>query len=135
MIGNPFLILNPFIVQALHSSRRTQEENSRQYKKCLTNIERGGVTIGTFFAHREKELRDKAIATGCSLILMQGNGFRELYAPPQPYFDLCTQGRCLIIGEENYRTASTSDIREHNRAMNALAARIASGEACLQKAL
>lgn len=81
----------------------------------------------------ENELRDKAIANGCSIILMHGNGFSDRYAPPQPYFDLCTQGRCLIIGEETYRTSTSSDIREHNRAMNALAARIAAGNAIMTK--
>lgn len=133
MIGNPFLILNPFIGQATYSSRRSSEENRRQYEKCQTNIERGGVTIGTFFAHPEKELRDKAIAEGCSIILMHGNGFSDRYAPPQPYFDLCMTGRCLIIGEETYRASTISDIREHNRAMNTVASRIASGEAVLRK--
>ena len=133
MIGNPFLILHPFISQALHSSRRSYADNRNDYEKCLANIERGGVTIGTFFAHPEKELRDKAIATGGSVILMQGNGFNDFYAPQQPYFDLCMQGRCLIIGEERYRTSTSTDIREHNRAMNAVAARIASGEAILSK--
>lgn len=134
MFGNPFLILHPFIGQAIYSSRVSMKDNHDNYEKCLSNIERGGVTIGTFFAHPEKELRDKAIEEGGSLILMHGNGFDERYAPSQPYFDLCMQGRSLIIGEDNYRTSTASDIREHNRAMNALAARIASGEAILQKA-
>ena len=39
------------------------------------------------------------------------------------------QGRCLIIGEETYRTSTATDIRGHNAALNALAARIASGDA------
>lgn len=135
MIVNPFLILNPFIGQALYSSRLSTAENRHNYEKCLTNIERGGVTIGTFFAHPEKELRDKAIANGCPIILMHGNGFSDRYAPPQPYFDLCMQGRCLIIGEETYRTSTATDIRDHNRSMNALASRIASGAAILRKPL
>lgn len=133
MIGNPFLILNPFIGQAHYSSRRSPDENRAGYDKCLANIERGGVTIGTFFAHPEKDLRDKAIANGCPIILMHGNGFSDRYAPPQPYFDLCMEGRCLIIGEETYRTSATADIREHNSAMNVVAGRIASGDAILRK--
>ena len=91
------------------------------------------MTIGTFFAHPEKDLRDKAIANGCPIILMHGNGFSDRYAPPQPYFDLCMEGRCLIIGEETYRTSVTADIREHNSAMNVVAGRIASGDAILRK--
>ena len=133
MLGNPFLILNPFIGQAHYSSRRSPDENRADYDKCLANIERGGVTIGTFFAHPEKDLRDKAIANGCPIILMHGNGFSDRYAPPQPYFDLCMEGRCLIIGEETYRTSTATDIRGHNAALNAIAARIASGNAILRK--
>lgn len=135
MIGNPFLILHPFIGQAVYSSRLSIDENRNNYEKCLSNIERGGVTIGTFFAHPEKRLRDKAIANGNSIILMYGNGFNERYAPPQPYFNLCMEGRCLIIGEETYRTSTATDIREHNRAMNAVAARLAAGYAVLKKPL
>ena len=134
MTGKPFLLLHPFIEAAIHSSRCTSEENQRQYDRCLANIALGGVTAGTFFARREKELRYKAIARGCSIILMQGNGFSDRYAPPQPYFDLCAEGRCLIIGEAAYRTSSAADIRDYNRAMNALARRLASGEALQQKA-
>ena len=126
MLGNPFLILNPFICQAHYSSRVSPDENRANYDRCLANIERGGVTIGTFFAHTEKDLRDRAIAAGGSIILMYGNGFDDRYAPPQPYFDLCREGRCLIIGEETYRASAASDIRDHNRALNLLAARLAS---------
>lgn len=133
MIGNPFLILHPFIEAAIYSSRCSLEENRKRYERCVNNIGRGGVTIGTFFAHSEKVLRDMAIGNGCSVILMHGNGFDKLYAPPQPYFDLCMEGRCLIIGEEIYRTAATADVRAHNRAMNVVAARIASGEALLSR--
>lgn len=61
MIGNPFLILHPFIGQALYSSRRFPDENRLGYEKCLANLERGGVTIGTFYAHPEKELRDSTL--------------------------------------------------------------------------
>ena len=43
------------------------------------------------------------------------------------------QGRCLIIGEETYRTSTATDIRGHNAALNALAARIASGNAIRRK--
>lgn len=134
MIGNPFLILHPFITQALYSSRRSPDDNRRAYEQCLANIRRGGVAIGTFIAHPEKELRDKAIELGCSIILMHGNGFDNLYAPPQPYFDLCREGRCLIIGEERCRAATAADLRDHNRALNALAERIAAGIAILRKA-
>ena len=30
------------------------------------------------------------------------------------------QGRCLIIGEETYRTSTATDIRGHNAALNAI---------------
>lgn len=95
--GNLFLFRNPD-KQALKVSRRfTQEETEEKKADWLSSAAKGTVLVSPFISRKEKEIRSEAEAIGARIILITNEAFSERYKPAAHDFDLCTEGRLLII--------------------------------------
>ena len=132
-IGNFYLLDHPDKMAVIVSSKRTAEENGRLRKQWLRCAESGGVLIGGYISPKEKEVRDEGIELGANVILIQGNGFPERFKPSGPYFEAFSEGRVLIIGEEEYHTEKIAHLRAKALEMNELAVYLATTQEELLK--
>ena len=108
--GNQFLLNNPFKDAIIIHRRYTPHEiNELRYKWLRTTIG-GGVLISPFISPLEKEIRDEVETLGAKFILIQDEPFSEKYKPPKHNFELCSQGRLLIIApKESMKEKSFRD--------------------------
>ena len=89
-------------------------------------IRANGVLVSPFISDREKYWERRAIAERAGVILITRDEFGERYKPGGKFFDLCAEGRLLIISTgEGAKGGKLS--RAESLAMNDLAARIAAG--------
>ena len=120
--GNIFLLRNfdrQSVVIHRADSEKIRIENERRWLDCVSN---GGVLISPFISRDEKAIRDKAIELGGSLIILRNEGFEERFKPQGREFELCTEGRLLLLAPwpDNLHRASVT--RAQALEMNALAA-------------
>lgn len=127
-IGNIFLLRNTLISQVRLSRKYTSEQVDALERHWVRVIEEGGVLVSPFISQREKVFRDIAIDGGANVIIIEQNGFGKRYKPSGRYFNLCAEGRLLIIapiGHSNSRMALT---RVNALRMNNIALIIANGQ-------
>jgi REP element-mobilizing transposase RayT len=95
--GNPFLLDKPLRRAVRVSRSATVEEIEAQKVLLRETLHQGGVLISPFISPGEKEMVACAIEEGGSVIVLKHEGFPPLYKPSGAYFDLCAQGRLLIL--------------------------------------
>lgn len=95
--GNALLLRNPFKRQVVVHRKDTTEEFQRQKDECIEEIVKGGLLVSPFISPREKEIFEVAIKNNGRFIYVQQNPFGERYKPSGREFDLCCEGRLLII--------------------------------------
>lgn len=127
--GNFMLLRNPYIEPVRISSRFTPDELSRRKRVWTETIRQQGVLVSPFISKAEKEIRDRAIEEGASIILIERENFAERYKPAGKLFDLCTEGRALIISLGDERSDSPSVTRTEALRMNDLAEYLATSAA------
>lgn len=140
LYGNPFLLRNPFKSPVVIHRRYSQAECSSLMEKWLHLSENGGVIISPFISKAEKEILHKAINAGGRIIRIQNEPFGgERFKPAKTDFDLCAEGRLLLIApmpeSPSYhtpflpvgRTSGKTITRTECHLMNALAEAIAAG--------
>lgn len=119
--GNIFL-LRDFdrrqVVVHRADSQETRAENERQWAMCAAN---GGVLVSPFISPDEKAMRDRAVALGGNLIIIRNEGFQEKFKPQGHEFDLCCQGRLLLIAPWPEQLKRTVVSRSEALKMNELA--------------
>jgi len=96
-LGNPFLLDKPLRLAVRISRAATPEEINAKKAFFLEAIHQGAVLISSFISPGEKEMVSYAIEQGGSVIVLKHEGFPPLYKPSGAYFDLCAQGRLLIL--------------------------------------
>lgn len=84
-----------------------------------------GVLVSPFINPEEKVWRDEAIRNGNGIILIVDYRFSDRKKPYKELFDLCAEGRLLIVSTEEFDTAPRTMRYAHARQLNALAASIA----------
>lgn len=95
--GNLFLFRNPDKFPVRIRRHFSPEERKNHEIKALEAIETGTVLVSPFISQYEKEIRDKAIAKGGKLIIIQHEEFGEKFKPPKTEFKLCENGCLLLI--------------------------------------
>ena len=123
--GNLFLLTHPHKSAVRISRTFTTEDLTARRQKWDEIIRSGGVLVSPFISQAEKEIRDKAIFSGASLIIITDNGFPERYKPTGQLFDLCKEGRLLLIGPAEYSTRHSELTRRQALEANSLAEEIA----------
>lgn len=123
--GNQFLIKNPFKEQVVVHHSDSLQEHALHRTRWLHIAANGGVLVSPFISQPEKKIRHEAEALKGNIILITHLPFKEFYKPDRHEFELCTEGRLLIIAPVE-KPANTHLSRETCINMNKLANEIVS---------
>lgn len=126
-IGNLFLLRHPEISAVIVSSKYTEEEKLNLHKQWIRTIEEGGVVVSPFISPHEKNYRNLASDNGACIITLLHNGFPEKYKPSGRNFDLCAEGKLLIIAPKQYNPRKSDITRQEALFLNYLARQIEAG--------
>lgn len=121
--GNLFLLRNPDKEAVKISRKFTPAEKERKRHDWLAQAAEGTILVSPFISRDEKQIRAEAEALGASIILITHEAFGERFKPSAHDFELCEQGRLLIISLG--LPAKTELTREHCLTMNDLALTLA----------
>lgn len=121
--GNLHLLDNPFKVQVVIHRADSAETRKINHDIWLHTGANGGVLVSPFISKDEKAIRNEAEAMGSRIILITHESFPERFKPSAHDFDLCAEGRLLIISLG--LPSKTQLSRAHCLQMNALAEAIA----------
>lgn len=125
-LGNLFLLRNPDIEAVRFSRKYSKEEWEAKKSLYEKTIDNGGVLVSPFINEEEKKFLRLAIEEGKGVILIQDRSYGDRTKPGGRLFDLCAEGRLLIIAinkDEDCREGKLS--REICLRMNDIAAQIA----------
>ena len=95
--GNLELLKHPFKYSVVIHSAYTQDKIDDLDKEWHYAIKNGGVLVSAFVNKKEKVYRDTAIKEGSKIILFQNYGYRENEKPGGWKFEMCEQGKLLIV--------------------------------------
>lgn len=124
-VGNPFL-LNDYDIQPVRISRSCSGAAlDAEIEKWRRRVQNGTVLVSPFISPGERAVRDMAIAEGGRMIYLQAGAIAERYKPGGVYFDLCNQGRLLVLAPDSLRSSSLG--RDTALHLNDLAVAIAQG--------
>lgn len=126
VFGNFQLLKHPIIAPAVVSSRYSPEQKRAVESLIEEAIRTQGVLVSPFISAAEKALMKRAIEEGASIIRIVADGIGPKYKPAGLEFDLCSQGRCLHIGEHRLSAHVEKKGRAEFLALNRLAHWIAS---------
>lgn len=124
--GNLFLFRNPDKEAVKISRKDTPEGKEQKRTRWLSEAAKGTILVSPFISKEEKSIRAEAEALGAKIILITHEAFPDCFKPSAHDFELCEQGRLLIISLSI--PAKTTLTREHCLSMNSLAKQLA-GEA------
>lgn len=95
--GNIHLLDNPFKDQVVVHRADSAESFAKMKEQWLYTAANGGVLVSPFISPREKEVREEAERNNGRFILITNAPLAERQKPAGRNFDLCAQGRLLII--------------------------------------
>ncbi len=129
--GN-FLLLRRHMISAVRVSRSySQIELQERQREWEETIGSGGALVSPFISVPEKAVRQNAIERGANIIQLTTNGLPERFKPTGRDFDLCAEGRLLIIAPAAYTTREPRLSRARCLRLNDLASSIAAQSAHL----
>ena len=82
--------------------RRDAALFAQQKACCLTEAASGAVLISARISKGEQEIMDSAILAGLPVILIEDNGFPEIYHPSANRMDICASGQLLLLAPWKY---------------------------------
>ncbi len=118
LYGNVHLLDNPFKEQVIVHRADNDEVYSANKDRWLYTAGNGGVLVSPFISKREKEIRKEAELLGGRFILITNRPFGEREKPSGKDFDLCAEGRMLIIAPQSPLDFSRSACRQMNSLAN-----------------
>lgn len=128
-------LLSEFQRVPVKISRKYSETELLSWKKLWhTTILNDGVLVSPFINPKEKKVRDWAIANGGTLVYITYKPFPERFKPQGKMFDLCAEGRLLIVcippddKENEYLRDKGRPSYSHCQRMNSIAKEIAEKE-------
>lgn len=115
--GNIFLLKGIYLLPIRIHRRWSQEEFKEYAAKCRAEISAGAIPITPAIHKAEKDIVNKAIESGSSVILLRDLGFNERFKPQGKLFDLCAEGRLLLISPwpDNLERRSTAGYTEFHQ--------------------
>ncbi len=123
--GN-LLLLRHCVKSAVKVSRSLAAEEATARERAWSETVRSrGVLVSPFISEGEKAVRNQAVEGGACIIHILPNGFPERFKPCGRDFELCVEGRLLLIAPVEYNTRKTVVTRGQCLAMNELAALVA----------
>ncbi len=126
LYGNIFLLDNPVksFVKISRDKRRMPDLDIR-IREWEETIRCDGVLVSPFINPAEKKIRDQAIENGNGLIVIVDYRFSERTKPYRSLFDLCAEGRMLIISTEEFASPQKEMKYAQAQKLNGIACAIA----------
>lgn len=122
--GNLSLLRQSSIIQ-VRISRHNNEEQIRQLVEHYLELAKtGAILISPFISPGEKIVKEKALVAGVPVIIILDNGIPPLYKPSGKLFELCSQGKLLLLSPFEYCTMKIQPTKQRFEQMNLLALRI-----------
>lgn len=124
--GNIFLLKEVYLLP-VRIHRHWSDEEFRKYSEfCRKEIDKGAAPVSPAIHPAERAIMDYARQTDGRMILLRDQGFEDRFKPYGQDFDLCSEGRLLLLASwpDNVGRKSTSGYAEFHR-MNDLAQAIA----------
>ena len=126
-VGNRFL-LEDFDKRAVVAHNRyTVDEMTQHEHLWQSTADNGGVLISPFVHPVERKWRDYAIEGSGRIISIRLNGFGPRFKPEGRLFDLCAEGRLLLLAPLSFTTGKTILTKPLARRFNAVAEAIEAG--------
>ncbi|TFG88174.1 MAG: hypothetical protein E4H17_02785, partial [Gemmatimonadales bacterium] len=101
--GNLFLLDKARLLPVQVSRRAAPDALAALKAEVVEQTAGGAVMVSPFFSPGEKVIAAQVMAQEQgSLILLRPEGFPPLYKPSGAYFDLCAQGRLLVLSPFAY---------------------------------
>lgn len=117
--GNLFLLDRPEMLNVRVSRTATQAEIKGLCNDIAKQSSSGVVVVSPFISPGEKEIAKAVLdADAGSVIIMKPDGFPEYFKPKGRYFDLCNEGRLLILSSFPDEGRPAELTREKCLAMN-----------------
>ena len=117
--GNLFLLDKPDMTLVQVSRSVSASELADLKAEALEQAWRGTVMVSPFISPGEKEIAHAVMEQEYgSLILIRAVGFPPLYKPAGAHFDLCAQGRLLVLSPFAYTGRKQDLTRERCLQMN-----------------
>ena len=127
-VGNIFLLRKPML--EVHVRRRWNEAECAEYvEKCVAAARAGMVLVSPAINRVEKEIMNAAIEEGGSVVRLLDRGFGERWKPAGKDFDLCAEGRLLVLVESGAATGKQTMTYDKATRLNRIAEYLAAGEA------
>ena len=124
--GNMHLLANPFKEAVIcHKADAGSQKERMLEMGWMYTAANGGVLVSPFISPKEKDIRHKADDVGGKIIMISNEAFGERYKPGGRIFELCEEGRMLLVAPVNTLPACRSSFM----LMNALAEWISAGNA------
>lgn len=95
--GNLFLLRNPDKVSIKISRNTSPAEKLKKQEAWLSEAITGTIMVSPFISEDEKSIRVNTEGIGGKVILLTHEAFPEIYKPAARDFNLCSEGRLLII--------------------------------------
>lgn len=127
--GNIFLLRDFDRRQVVIHRADSDEVRDSHRKEWLTCALNGGVLVSPFISPAEKQIRDKALELGGRLIIIRNEGFEERFKPLGREFELCSEGRLLLIAPWPDQLLRATVTRSQALQMNSLANFLATTDA------
>lgn len=126
--GNLFLLRNPFKISLVVHRADNDDVFNRKREECLYTAANGGVVVSAFISPREKEIRREVEAMNGKIILIHNRIFKDREKPERHNFNLCTEGRLLLLCPMAYQSFPSSEhpSRRQCLEMNSIAEALAS---------
>ncbi|MDE6668159.1 MAG: transposase [Muribaculaceae bacterium] len=124
--GNIHLLRHPDRKAVKVSRRHSPEERHRLATHWYETARSGGVIISPFIHREEKRLRRDLMAIGAKVIHLQTEPFGERFKPMGAVFDLCAEGKVLILAPAALNTGCSDDLRKVACNLNDVAVQLAS---------
>ncbi|MBD5418940.1 MAG: hypothetical protein HDR48_02755 [Bacteroides sp.] len=125
-------LLWEYDLQTVRFSRKyTKAQLISLKRRWLTTILNDGVLVSPFIHENEKKVRDWGMDNDASLIYLIHSGFGERYKPAGKLFDLCGEGRLLLVNIQPTEKDLNSEGKPSYsfcQKMNGIAERIAAGK-------
>jgi len=117
--GNLFLIERPELLPVQISRRASPDELHELKAQVAARTTEGAVMVSPFISPGEKAIAKMVMEQEHgSLILIRPEGFPPLYKPSGSHFDLCAQGRLLVLTAFPYTGRKQTLTRECCLQMN-----------------
>ncbi len=124
--GNIFLLKESEKHPVIVHTKYNIEEKRKLYHRWLECAANEGVLVSPFISKEEKIIRSKALEAGGKIIQIKHDGLPDRFKPTGKDFDLCTEGRLLILAPWPETKVNLPLSRSRALSMNMLAREIVS---------